>query len=47
MARFRFKAATAGGEVLEGELEAPTRVAAVDRLRRETGARRPCPEWPP
>jgi general secretion pathway protein F len=35
MARFRFKAATAGGEVLEGELEAPTRVAAVDRLRRK------------
>ena len=31
MARFRFKAATAGGEVLEGEVEAPTRVAAVDR----------------
>ena len=35
MARFRFKAATAGGEVLEGEVEAPSRVVAVDRLRRK------------
>ncbi|HXV22661.1 MAG TPA: type II secretion system F family protein [Alphaproteobacteria bacterium] len=35
MARFRFKAATAAGEVLEGEVDAPSRPLAVDRLRRK------------
>jgi general secretion pathway protein F len=34
MARFRFKAATAAGEILEGELEAGSRALAVDHLRR-------------
>jgi general secretion pathway protein F len=35
MARFRFKAATAAGEVLEGEVEAPSRVSALEQLRRK------------
>ena len=35
MARFRYKAATAAGEVLEGEVDAPSRVLALDRLRRK------------
>jgi general secretion pathway protein F len=34
MARFRFKAATTAGEILEGELEAGSRALAVDHLRR-------------
>src|SRR5919206_2927171 len=35
MARFRFKAATSAGEVLEGEVDAPSRVVALDRLRKK------------
>lgn len=35
MARFRFKAATAAGELLEGEIDAPSRVSALDLLRRK------------
>jgi general secretion pathway protein F len=35
MARFRYKAASAAGEVLEGEIEAPSRVVAVEGLRRK------------
>jgi general secretion pathway protein F len=35
MARFRFKAATAAGDVLEGEVEAPSRGSALEQLRRK------------
>ena len=35
MARFRFKAATSAGEVLEGEVDAPSRVVALDHLRKK------------
>ncbi len=35
MARFRFKAATTAGDLLEGEVDAPSRIQAVDRLRRK------------
>src|SRR4051812_14689509 len=35
MARFRFKAATSAGEVLEGEVDASSRDAALDRLRKK------------
>jgi general secretion pathway protein F len=35
MARFRYKAASPAGEVLEGEIEAASRVVAVERLRRK------------
>jgi general secretion pathway protein F len=35
MARFRFKAATTAGEVLEGEVEAPSRGSALEQLRRK------------
>ena len=35
MPRFQYKAVSASGEVVEGELEAKDRAAAVERLRRE------------
>jgi general secretion pathway protein F len=35
MTRFRFKAATSAGEVLEGEVDAPSRVVALDHLRKK------------
>ena len=35
MARFRFKAATAAGDVLEGEVEAASRGSALEQLRRK------------
>ncbi|MDF2763984.1 MAG: Type secretion system domain protein [Rhodospirillales bacterium] len=35
MARFRYKAASAAGDILEGEIEAPSRVVAVEGLRRK------------
>ena len=35
MARFRFKAATSAGEVLEGEVDASSRDVALDRLRKK------------
>lgn len=35
MARFRFKSATPAGDVLEGEVDAPSRILAIDRLRRK------------
>lgn len=33
MPRFSYKAATPGGEVIEGEIEAPSRQAVIERLR--------------
>ncbi len=35
MTRFRYKAVTPAGKVVEGALEAPDRAAAIDRLRRD------------
>src|SRR5215831_4929551 len=35
MARYRFKAATTAGEVVEGELEGADRGSVVERLRRQ------------
>src|SRR5262245_16849096 len=35
MARFRYKAVTSKGEIVEGALEAPNRSAVIDRLRHQ------------
>jgi len=37
MPRFRYKAVTASGEVVEGEMEAVAREELIDRLRSDGG----------